>query len=370
MDHKNTDIDNPFFTRGCRTTPNLISSNEDIYKSSCCKLDSYNWLTDINVPESQENKTFVEVRFKNNRKDIFVKKEDFNITIGDIVAVEASPGHDIGIVSQTGTYVYHIMQKQGISPKNHSLLKVYRKARMSDIEKWIAAVENEHITMIKSRQIAASLDLNMKINDIEYQGDNTKAIFYYTADERVDFRQLIKMLAERFKIRIEMKQIGVRQEASKVGGIGSCGREMCCAAWHTNFQSVSTNSARTQQLSLNPQKLAGQCGKLKCCLNFEQSQYEDALKRFPDTSIPLKTKKGQANHQKTDIYKELMWYHYNEEGTSTLIPLTLKDVKEIIGLNEKNKFPESLNDFVKKREEEHQFEKVVGQDDLHRFDKK
>jgi len=369
MDKKNTDIHNPFFTRGCYTSPQIISNNDDIYKPSCCKLSSFNWLKDIHVPESQENRTFVEVRFKNDRKDIYVKKEELNINIGDIVAVEASPGHDIGIVSQTGSFVYSIMEKQNINPAENNLLKVYRKARLSDIEKWIIAVENEHTTMIKSRQIAASLGLAMKINDIEYQGDNTKAIFYYTADERVDFRQLIKMLAERFKIRIEMKQIGVRQEASKVGGIGSCGREMCCAAWHTDFKSVSTNSARTQQLSLNPQKLAGQCGKLKCCLNFEQSQYEEALKKFPSTNIILKSKNGTATYQKTDVYKELMWYHYHEDDTNTLIPLKLRDVKKIIRMNEKNKFPESLNIFIKKVEIEHEFSKVVGQDDLHRFDK-
>jgi cell fate regulator YaaT (PSP1 superfamily) len=238
---------------------------------------------------------------------------------------------------------------------------------LSDIEKWITAVESEEQAMFKTRKIAVDLGLKMKINDVEYQGDNTKAIFYYTADERVDFRELIKLLAEEFKVRIEMRQIGVRQESGRLGGVGTCGRELCCATWLTNFRSVSTNTARVQQLSLNPQKLAGQCGKLKCCLNFEQEVYIDALKEFPNSEIILKTKKGEAIHHKTDIFKKIMWYAYiNDE--SNLMAIPVKKIFEIIKDNGNGKFPEKLEDFAFSREQKIDFENVVGQDDLTRFD--
>ena len=369
MDNKKINIDNDFFTRGFYTEPNLISTNEAFFKDGCCKLDAHDWLKDIILPESQKQRTFVQIRFKNDRKEFFEKKKDLQLEEGDIVAVEASPGHDIGVVSLTGQIVLHQMRRSKVNPKNQQLRKVYRKARMSDVEKWILAVKREEKAKIESRQIAARQRLNMKINDIEFQGDNTKAIFYYTADERVDFRELIRILAERFKVRIEMKQIGVRQEASKVGGIGSCGREMCCSSWMNDFHSVSTNTARTQQLSLNPQKLAGQCGKLKCCLNYEQKLYEQALKKFPHESVELETRQGVAAHHKTDVYKEVMWYAYKDKTACNLIPIPLSSVKMIIRENEKGKKPDSLEKFALDQKKDNDFNQVVGQDELGRFDK-
>ncbi|MDZ7774850.1 MAG: regulatory iron-sulfur-containing complex subunit RicT [Bacteroidales bacterium] len=368
MNQKKTDIYNDFFSRGFFTEPNLIASNEAFFRKSCCKLDTVDWLGDIDTPESQQQRTYVLVRFKNDRKEFFEKKRDLHLDEGDIVAVEASPGHDIGVVSMTGQIVLLQMKRKKVSTKNNPLRKVYRKARMSDIEKWIHAVKREEETKIEARQIAARLKLNMKINDIEYQGDNTKAIFYYTAEERVDFRELIRILADQYKVRIEMKQIGVRQEASKVGGIGSCGREMCCSQWLTDFHSVSTTTARTQQLSLNPQKLAGQCGKLKCCLNYEQKLYEQALQRFPDGEKELETQKGVAIHQKTDVYKEVMWYAYKDKKACNLIPVHLEDIQKIISLNEKGKQPESLEMFAIREKKDTAFNQVVGQDELGRFD--
>lgn len=368
MNQKKTDIYNDFFTRGFYTEPNLIASNEAFFRKSCCKLDAVDWLGDIDIPESQKQQTYVQVRFKNDRKEFYEKKRDLHLDEGDIVAVEASPGHDIGVVSMTGQIVLYQMHRKKVNTSHSPLRKVYRKARMSDIEKWIHATKREEGTKIEARQIAARLKLNMKINDIEYQGDNTKAVFYYTAEERVDFRELIRILADQYKVRIEMKQIGVRQEASKVGGIGSCGREMCCSAWLTDFHSVSTTTARTQQLSLNPQKLAGQCGKLKCCLNYEQKLYEKALQRFPEADKELETKKGAAVHQKTDVYKEVMWYAYKDKKACNLIPIPLKSIKKIIRLNEDGEKPESLEMFAESEKKDNDFNQVVGQDELGRFD--
>jgi len=262
------------------------------------------------------------------------------------------------------------MHKKKVNPKSDSIKKVYRKARTSDIEKWISATSKEVTTMISARRIVMEQGLQMKINDVEYQGDNTKAIFYYTADERVDFRLLIRVLAERFSVRIEMKQIGVRQESSRLGGIGPCGRELCCSSWLTDFKSVSTSAARTQQLSLNPQKLAGQCGKLKCCLNFEVDQYKEALKTFPDSRKRLKTKLGEAYFLKMDVLKGMMWYSYADQFGS-YIGLKKEKVSEIIDMNAKRQYPESLEDFTDKIiETGPSFDDVIGQDDLTRFDNK
>ena len=308
--------------------------------SGCNKLEVYDWLDEINNIESFED--IVEVRFKNTRKAYFSNTNGLRLTKGDIIAVESSPGHDIGIVALTGQLVRVKMKNDGFEAEGQELKKVYRKAKSADIDKWREAIAREHQTMIKSRQLASDLELNMKIGDVEYQGDGTKAIFYYIADERVDFRQLIKVLAEQFKIRIEMRQIGARQEAGRIGGIGSCGRELCCASWVTNFVSVTTNSARYQEVSLNPQKLAGQCGKLKCCLNYELDAYLDAQKDFPDTSIKLKTQRGFAFHQKTDVFKRIMWYMYEEDDKRTLTCMTVETIKEVISQNKKNIFPETL----------------------------
>ena len=346
------------------------------YKGNCgfcpaehySKLPARNWLKDI--PDNPLTTEMVEVRFKNTRKDYFHNINRLNLTEGDVVAVEASPGHDIGIVSLTGDLVLKKLKQHNIQVENNEFKKIYRKAKDTDIEKWRQAVNLEHQTMIKARKIANDLNLDMKIGDVEYQGDKTKAIFYYIADERVDFRELIKILADEFKIRIEMRQIGTRQESGRIGGIGSCGRELCCSMWITNFVSVTTNSARHQELSLNPQKLAGQCGKLKCCLNFELDSYLDAKKEFPDTSIKLETSQGTAYHQKTDIFKQILWYSYSPDSSENLTPITVKRVKEIIELNRQGKKAEQLadaNDLIK---QDYTFENDVGQDRLDRFDKK
>jgi len=355
-------------SRGCCSIPDASQKNENINQHSCCKLDAYDWLADINLVDDKRQFDCIEVRFKNSRKEFFRITEDIKVKRGDIVAVEASPGHDIGVVSLTGEIVRLQMHKKKQNPKSDSIKKVYRKARISDIEKWIAATSKEISTMISARRIVMEQGLNMKINDVEYQGDNTKAIFYYTADERVDFRQLIRVYAERFSVRIEMKQIGVRQESSRLGGIGPCGRELCCSSWLTDFKSVSTSAARTQQLSLNPQKLAGQCGKLKCCLNFEVDQYQEALKDFPDSRKRLKTQEGEAYFLKMDVLKGMMWYSYANQFGS-YIGLPKEKVKEIQMMNDKGDLPNSLEDFTEKTVKNGpSFDDVIGQGDLTRFD--
>jgi cell fate regulator YaaT (PSP1 superfamily) len=337
---------------------------------SCFKLGTTDWLSDIkNIANPNQ---LIEVRFKNTRKDYFRNVNDLKLTPGDIVAVEANPGHDIGVVSLTGDLVLEQMKKHKASLINGEFRKVYRKAKPVDIEKWREAIMLEHPTMIKSRQIASDLQLKMKIGDVEYQGDKTKAIFYYIADERVDFRQLIKILAEEFHIRIEMKQIGARQEAGRIGGIGPCGRELCCSTWIGSFISVSTNSARYQDLSMNPQKLAGQCGKLKCCLNFEVDTYLDAQRDFPPTHIPLDTEKTRYIFQKADILGGKYWYSaQNNEFSTSLIPIPVSRVKEIQHLNSTGKRPEKLvsegNEKVQDGKET--FQNMAGQESINRFDK-
>jgi cell fate regulator YaaT (PSP1 superfamily) len=343
-------INDPFITRGCRCAPNIQERCLNVFHHSSSKMDSTDWLKNIKGPQANPFSDFVEVRFKNSRKDFFRTTPDMDLREGDIVAVESNPGHDIGIVTLVGHAVKLQMRTKKVNPDNVEVKKVYRKAKTSDIEKWIASVNSEKNTMFKSREIALNLKLNMKISDVEYQGDKTKAIFYYTADERVDFRELIKVLAESFSVRIEMKQIGMRQEASRLGGIGSCGRELCCASWINNFKSVSTAAARTQQLSLNPQKLAGQCSKLKCCLNYENDMYIDALEDIPDTSIPLKTKKGIAYHQKTDIIKKLVWYIVVEGDEKNMVMISADRAKEILDMNKKGVFPERLTMDIEEEE--------------------
>ena len=360
---------NEFLSRGCCKVPKSYQKNTDIFKHECSMLDAYDWLKDISSPPNVKAFDCAEVRFKNNRKDFYRISGDYSLVVGDIVAVEASPGHDIGIVSMIGEIVRLQMKKKNVDPKSDEIKKIYRKSKPTDIEKWVAATELENVTMFKARKIAAELNLEMKINDVEYQGDKTKAIFYYTADGRVDFRELIKILAEKFMVRIEMRQIGVRQEASRLGGIGSCGRELCCSSWLTNFRSVSTNSARSQQLSLNPQKLAGQCSKLKCCINYEYDIYIDALKEFPEPDTMIKTQKDDAYLIKTDIFKKIMWFSYSNDD-SNMHPIPLSKVKQIIEMNKKGKKPESLESLVKSKDKQDFYENVIGQDDLTRFDKK
>lgn len=358
--------------RGCCSEKQLeINGNNrdriDSYFSSCSKLDAFNWLrevADMDIPDA------VEIRFKNTRKAYFRNVNGLRLKRGDMVAVEASPGHDIGIISLAG----EIVDKQQARHKHHGspeeLKKVYRKAKQVDIDKWKEAIEKEEQTMLQSRKLANDLGLNMKIGDVEYQGDNTKAIFYYIADERVDFRELIKVLAETFRIRVEMRQIGARQEAGKIGGIGTCGRELCCSTFVTNFVSVSTHSARVQEVALNPQKLAGQCGKLKCCLNYELAGYEDERKDFPDTSRLLKTTKGEAYHLKTDVYRGIMWYGFSGSAAQALVPVPVERVSEIQEMNSRGKMPD---DIIEVKEtvipDRLEYTNGAGQGSLTRFEK-
>ena len=327
-------------TRGCPKIENNKSQVDMFQVNNCNKLNVHDWLYD--VPKKGEINDVFEVRFKNTRKGFYLNSNIIKLKVGDIVAVEASPGHDIGVISLSSPLVFEQMKKYKNTTDKNELKKIYRKAKSADIDKWLDSVSLENSTMLKSRQISENLNLDMKIGDVEYQGDKTKAIFYYIADERVDFRELIKILADEFKIRIEMRQIGARQEAGRIGGIGSCGRELCCCTWLTNFVSVTTSAARYQEVSLNPQKLAGQCGKLKCCLNYEVHSYIDAQKDFPKSSITLETEEGTAYHQKTDIFKRIMWYSFDSESTLNLTALEVDRVKEIIKLNEQGKKADSL----------------------------
>ena len=364
---------------GCNTEKNGIpagcNNNGSCGTSDGCnKLSVFDWLGNMNLPEGQNRFDIVEIRFKNSRKEFFRNTNSLNINVGDVIAVESNSGHDIGTVSLTGELVKLQLKKHNVNFDSEEIKKIYRKAKQLDIEKWREAQSLEINTMYRARTIALNLGLQMKLSDVEYQGDKSKAIFYYTADARVDFRELIKLLADEFKVRIEMKQIGARQEASRLGGIGSCGRELCCSSWLTDFRTVSTSAARYQQLSLNPLKLAGQCGKLKCCLNYELDSYLDALKEFPEMDgKKLQTKKGDAFLQKTDIFNRTMWFSYRSDP-GVFIPLDLKTVHSILELNAKGEMPEALTPSVKVIDKiintEPNFENVVGQDSLTRFDRK
>jgi len=348
--------------RGCR-------NNGTCGTSGCNKLTVFNWLANMEVPHQKDRFYYVEVRFKNGRKEFYQYDSEIQLFDGDIVVVEANPGHDVGVVSLSGELVRLQMQKKGIYHLAKDLKKVYRIANQKDIEDWQVGRTRETETMLKARKLALEFGLKMKISDVEYQGDLSKAVFYYTADERVDFRELIKKMAQVFKIRIEMKQIGVRQEAGRVGGIGSCGRELCCSTWLTDFRSVATSAARYQQLSLNPTKLAGQCGKLKCCLNYELDVYMEELKKFPDTKKKLKTKKGNAFFQKMDIFANKMWYSY-QDNPYEFIEISLERVNEIIAVNVKGDLVEELLISSEMVEVEPDYANVVGQDSLTRFDSK
>jgi len=337
--------------------------------SRCGKLEVFDWLSDL--PQSGNVTDIVEVQFKNTRKGFYLNSNQLKLKKGDVVAVEASPGHDIGEVTLTGELVILQMKKNNLNPASYEFKRVYRKAKPVDVEKWEEAKVLEQETMLESRRIAVRLRLNMKIGDVEYQGDRTKAIFYYIADERVDFRELIKVLADRFKVRIEMRQIGARQEAGRIGGIGPCGRELCCSTWITNFVSVTTNAARYQEISLNPQKLAGQCGKLKCCLNYELDAYMDAQKDFPPTDVPLKADGEVYYHFKTDIFKRLMWFSSGRDSTGNVVMLSVDKVKEIIQLNKEGAVvPKLTSDTSAAVIKEVDYTNVVGEDSITRFDEK
>jgi cell fate regulator YaaT (PSP1 superfamily) len=332
------------------------------------KLDVFNWLED--VPSIELDTDIVEIRFKNTRKGFYKNVNKLRLFKGDIVAVEASPGHDIGIVSLVGTLVKDQMKRAGFTyTSEEEIKKVYRKAKGIDIEKWYQSIEQEHTTMIRARDIAGRLNLNMKIGDVEYQGDKTKAIFYYIADDRVDFRELIKKYAEEFKVRIEMKQIGARQEAGRIGSIGTCGRELCCSTWLSSFVSVTTNSARFQEVSLNPQKLAGQCGKLKCCLNYELKCYLDAQQNFPNSNIPLELLDGTAYHQKTDIFRRIMWYSFSKDEPVNLTAVPVEKVLEIQELNKKGIKVKNLVEPEAESQEDKPlgFSNPIGSDSITRF---
>ena len=350
-------------SRGCVVEREETGELDCTYRQGCCKLEVYDWLAGV----SQEQfKDYFEVRFKNTRKGIYRNESGQSIKTGDLVIVEAANGHDLGIVTLEGPIVARQMKCKRIDPETFEFKRIYRKAKLFDIERWQEAIAREHETMIRSRQIAAELGLEMKIGDVEFQGDGTKAIFYYIADGRVDFRQLIKVFAEEFRIRIEMKQIGARQEAGLIGGLGVCGRELCCSNYISSFQSITTSAARCQDLSLNPQKLAGQCGKLKCCLNYETAAYMDAQTRIPKVYNPLEFEDGLAYLMKTDILKEVMYFSYDPNSLANLFPLDASEVREIIKMNRNGIKPESLKSDPEPYVPE--FVTAVGDDSISRFD--
>lgn len=328
------------------------------------KLNTFDWLADL--PGNAQACQLVEVQFKPPRKSFFINSNNLPLTKGDQVAVEANPGHDIGIVTLTGRLVPLQIRRANLK-SDFVFKRIYRIARPVDIDKYREAKALEHDTMIESRQIAKSLGLKMKIGDVEYQGDGGKAIFYYIADERVDFRQLIKVLAERFRVRIEMKQIGARQEAGRIGGIGPCGRELCCASWMTNFVSVSTNAARFQDIALNPQKLAGQCAKLKCCLNYEVDQYVEALKQLPSREIPLQTQAGEYHFFKADILAHTITYSTDRHVLANEQTITAQRALEIINLNRAGQKPPTLSD--KPVTEDHTHKDLLDSESIERFDR-
>ena len=351
-------------SRGCVVThEEQTGETRCTYRAGCCKLGDYNWLKDAG---DGTFRNLFEVRFKNTRKGFYRNASGQNVKLGDMVIVEATTGHDLGIVTLEGAIVLRQMKCKGIDPETTEFKKIYRKAKQTDIEKWQEAIAREQETMIKARRIAAEMGLEMKIGDVEFQGDGTKAIFYYIADGRVDFRQLIKVFAEEFRIRIEMKQIGARQEAGLIGGLGVCGRELCCANYITEFKSITTSAARCQDLSLNPQKLAGQCGKLKCCLNYEVATYMDAQSRIPRVQEPLEFEDGLAYLRKTDILREIMYFSYDKSSDAQLYPLDAAEVWDIIEMNRNGEKPESLRSEPEPYVPE--FVTAVGDDSISRFD--
>jgi len=353
-------------------TPNGCKNNGACGSGGCNKLEVFDWLANVSLPNGQTPYDIIEVRFKNSRKGFYRNTKNITLQAGDVVLVEGSPGVDVGVVSVVGELARIQVRKKAPGFKPVEAKKIKQIAEQDHIDKWIKARSLEKEVMYKARTLAVNLGLQMKISDVEYQSDLTKATFFYTAEGRVDFRQLIKDMADEFKIRIEMRQIGSRQEASRLGGIGSCGRELCCSTWLTDFRSVSTSAARYQQLSLNPQKLAGQCGKLKCCLNYELDMYLDAIKAFPKGDLRLKTERGSAIHIKTDVFKREMWYLYEGEtgAGNAMVPLDPDRVREVLRMNKEGKKPADLREYMEEIEiAEPDYTNVVGQDSLNRFDK-
>jgi cell fate regulator YaaT (PSP1 superfamily) len=365
--HRSIGMKMTTYSRGCSgiLTGSVYNSQK---ACSCNCLEVYDWLSDIK--NICYNNDVVEVRFKNTRKGFYKNVNKLMLEQGDVVAVESSPGHDLGIISLRGELVREQMIKYKVSPSDENLKKIYRKAKPADMDKWEEAISMEIPTMLRARGITESLNLNMKIGDVEYQGDKTKAIFYYISEERVDFRELIKVLADEFRVRIEMRQVGARQEAGRIGGIGICGRQLCCSSWLTNFKSVTTNAARVQEISLNPQKLAGQCSKLKCCINYEVEVYNDAKKDFPDVNQVLETMEGNYFFQKADIFKKIVWYSDSPDSALNMISMSLERVKEIIALNRSGKKPPRIVEQVDIAGEEERINDFFISDSISRFDEK
>lgn len=349
--------------RGCK-------SNGNCGTGGCGPLTVFDWLEGVALPTGQTAFDIVEVRFKSNRKGFFRRSGGIEVQVGDVVVLDAEVGWDIGVVSLRGELVRVQMKAKKVKD-DHEIKKILRKAAQEDIDSWQNARMRETETVTKSREIIRNLGLHMKLSDVEFQGDAKKATFYYIAEERVDFRELVRDLAGAFAVRVEMRQIGARQEAARVGGIGVCGRELCCSSWLTDFRSVSTSAARYQQLSLNPQKLAGQCGKLKCCLNYELDQYVESVKEFPSPNTKIKLKEGRAVVFKMDIFKSLVYLLQLDAPSSSPVPVSLEDMKELMAMNERGEYPKSLSEFALEEEPtevDAVYSNVVGQDSLTRFD--
>ena len=352
-------------SRGCILNRDNTGTLRVDYNSGCCKLADFDWLEGI---DDDKYKDLYEVRFKNTRKVIFRNESGQNLKVGDLVICEATNGHDLGIVTLSGAVVLRQAARRRINPETYQFKKIYRKAKALDIERWQEAIAREHATMIRARQLAANLGLEMKIGDVEFQGDGTKAIFYYIADERVDFRQLIKDFAEEFHIRIEMKQIGARQEAGLIGGLGVCGRPLCCSKFMADFKSITTQAARCQDLALNPQKLAGQCSKLKCCINYEASTYIDARKNLPDAREPLDLKDGLAYLVKTDVLMGTMWFSFDKNNMTNMFPLSADQVIQIKELNRRGAKGDSVIENARGGDETTEFVTGGETDSITRFD--
>ena len=361
---------------GCSTgadgKPTGCKSNGYCSTSGCNKLGVFDWLAGVPIASGQQPFDGVEVRFKNTRKAFYRNNGNLQLMPGDLVTVDAAPGHDIGMVSLTGELVRAQMERRKVPGDTYELRKVLRKSTQEEIDRWHVARKQEDDTMLTSRTMVRDARLDMKVTDVEYQGDGTKATVYYTAEDRIDFRGIVRTMSDRFKVRVEMKQIGTRQEAGRIGGIGSCGRELCCSTWLTDFRSVTTSAARYQQLALNPQKLAGQCGKLKCCLNYELDMYIEAVKSYPSANAKLKTQKGVGAHIKTDIFREKMWYGFKRPGEPFVMAgFPIDVVRDILAKNKEGIEPDvdlNMADEPEPLVKSPDYENVVGQDDLTRFD--
>ena len=354
----------------CKTGGKGCNNNGACGVNGCAKLNVFDWLANMELPEGTKVFDKVEIRFKNNRKDFFLNNKDLPLAQGDVVVVEGSPGYDVGVVSVVGELARIQIRKKNINTSE--IKRIYRKANDSDISTWIKAREKEDDARLAATKAAKELKLTMKFSDVEYQGDNSKGIFYYTAPNRVDFRALIVKLSEALGVRVEMRQINARQEAALLGGIGNCGRELCCSTWLSDFRHVTQKAARYQSLSINSEKINGQCGKLKCCLNYELDTYIEAANEFPRESVKLDTKNGLAHHAKTDIFKRQVWYVYEGKESSPIV-LELERVQEIIEMNKKGEKPQDLREFMAPSivlpEDIPTYENAEGEGDLTRFDK-